>query len=303
MQTYSSCLSLQRRQEGCDMGKVARSLGLRGLRTGTGRLILAVVLVTAAVFLVLTLFAGPALAVGYSSEEIAVVQLINQYRVSQGLKPLLVSDMISEACERHSSDMGKYAFFDHYTHKSDWFAQGASPWDRMAASGYNYNTYKAENIAAGYSTAAGVFAGWKSSDGHNRNMLNPNYKVIGVGLVHVPGSPYGYYWTTDFGGYIDATARDASTLSSGSSATPASGDARLFTDVGPTTPYAAQITLLARQGIINGYSDGTFRPYNRVTRQQFAKMIVLALGYRPAPVTRCSFRDVPVAGGGVCWAA
>ena len=160
----------------------------------------------------LALLAGAVLAspakaaVSYSSEEIAFVKLLNDYRVSNGLQPLLVSDMISEACDRHNSDMGKYRFFDHYTQGSDWFAIGASPWDRMAASGYDYNTYKGENIAAGYGTAASVFQGWKNSPGHNANMLGANYKVLGVSLVYVSGSPYGSYWTTDFGGYIDSTA-------------------------------------------------------------------------------------------------
>ncbi len=145
-------------------------------------------------------------AVSYSAEEIAFVTLLNNYRVSQGLQPLLVSDMISEACDRHNSDMGKYSFFDHYSLASDYFPVGASPWNRMVASGYNYNTSWGENIAAGYSTAAAVFEGWRNSSGHNANMLGASYKVLGVSMVDVSGSPYGYYWTTDFGGYVDPSA-------------------------------------------------------------------------------------------------
>ncbi len=145
-------------------------------------------------------------AVSYSAEEIAFIKLINEYRVSQGLNPLMVSDMISEACDRHSSDMGKYRFFSHYTVQSDWFPVNASPWDRMAKSGYDFYTNKGENIAAGQSTAKDAFNAWKASPGHNANMLNSSFKVIGIGLVVVPGSPYTYYWTTDFGGYVDRTA-------------------------------------------------------------------------------------------------
>jgi uncharacterized protein YkwD/putative cell wall-binding protein len=147
-------------------------------------------------------------AVAYSAEETAFVQLLNDYRVSQGLPALQVSTMLSEACDRHNSDMAKYGFFDHYTTSgSDWFAVGASPWDRMAASGYTYNTYKGENIAAGYSTATAVFAVWKASSGHRANMLSSKFKVLGVSLVYSGGSEYGSYWTTDFGGYVDATTQ------------------------------------------------------------------------------------------------
>jgi uncharacterized protein YkwD len=313
--------------------------------------------------LVSAVVAPPAQAgVSYSSEEIAFVQLLNEYRISNGLQPLLVSDMISEACDRHNSDMGKYRFFDHYTQGSDWFAVGASPWDRMAASGYNYNTYKGENIAAGYSTAASVFQGWKNSPGHNANMLGANYQVLGVSLVYVSGSPYGSYWTTDFGGYVDPTAHSVGSPSSTTTTsaptttttaaptttttaaptttttkaptttttrppttttkapttttagvpttttttkpptttttkvppttTEAPPTTPVFLDVDSDTLYAAEITLLAERGIINGYGNGTFGPNRLVTRQQFAKMIVLTLDYNVSPLFACGFKDV-----------
>ena len=156
------------------------------------------------------LTSGAQAATTYSADETAFVGLINGYRAANGLSPLLVSDMISEACYRHNHDMAKYAFFDHYSLQSDWFAVNAPPWDRMSASGYTYNTSKAENIAAGQATAAEVFNAWKNSAGHNINMLNATYKVIGVSQYQLAGSPYTYYWTTDFGAYVDPTAHDVS---------------------------------------------------------------------------------------------
>jgi uncharacterized protein YkwD len=282
--------------------------------------------------LFLVLFAGTAQAVGYSAEETAFVQLLNEYRVSQGLQPLLVSDMLSEAAERHSSDMGKYDFFNHYTTGgSDWFEIGASPWDRMAASGYTFNTYKGENIAAGFDSAAAAFAGWKSSAGHDANMLGANFKVVGVGLVHVAGSMYGHYWTTDFGGYVDSTAHSIDSVVPSTTTTTAVpstttatqqvttttarsttttttvvpttttvaptptttvAPARTFSDVDGDTLYAAEIQLLSDRGIVDGYGDGTFGPGNLVIRQQFAKMIILTLGYDVSPLRACGFRDV-----------
>ena len=149
---------------------------------------------------------GAQAATTYSGQEIAFVNMLNDYREAHGLAPLRVSDMISQACYRHNHDMAKYAFFDHYTLHSDWFAVNALPWDRMAASGYTFYTDKGENIAAGQATAADVFGAWKNSPGHNANMLNPAYKVLGVSQYQLAGSPYTYYWTTDFGGYVDSTA-------------------------------------------------------------------------------------------------
>jgi hypothetical protein len=154
-----------------------------------------------------SVFAGGAQAArSYSAQETAFINSLNQYRAANGLQPLLLSDAISEACYRHNHDMAEYEFFSHYSVDSDWFAASATPWTRMSASGYTYSTSKAENIAAGQSTAAEVLADWKASSGHNANMLSSAYKVGGVSFYTLAGSPYDYYWTTDFGGYVDPTA-------------------------------------------------------------------------------------------------
>ena len=46
------------------------------------------------------------------------------------------------------------------------------------------------------------------------------------------------------------------------------------------------------RGIIGGYGDGTFGPGKEVTRQQFAKMIVLTGGYAASEANVCPFSDV-----------
>jgi len=53
------------------------------------------------------------------------------------------------------------------------------------------------------------------------------------------------------------------------------------------------VRCLACRGIINGYSDGTFRPNNNVTRGQIAKIVDNSAGFSE-PITEQSFQDVPV---------
>jgi hypothetical protein len=65
-----------------------------------------------------------------------------------------------------------------------------------------------------------------------------------------------------------------------------------FTDVRPGDDYSEAIADLSDQGIINGFTDGTFRPGALVTRQQFAKMIVLTLGLPVSENDICPFSDV-----------
>jgi hypothetical protein len=73
------------------------------------------------------------------------------------------------------------------------------------------------------------------------------------------------------------------------------GGTSSFSDVTPgVTPYATAIIALANDGIITGFTDGTFRPNSLVTRQQFAKMIVLTLGLPVTGAEVCPFVDVAV---------
>jgi len=69
-----------------------------------------------------------------------------------------------------------------------------------------------------------------------------------------------------------------------------------FSDVKPGDDYSEAIADLSSLGIINGFPDGTFRPKALVTRQQFAKMIVLALGLQVTENDICPFSDVQRSG-------
>ncbi len=145
-------------------------------------------------------------ATAYDDEELEFLGLINDYREQNGLRPVILSNTLTVAAERHSKDMAEYGFFAHNTAQSSYYKAGAEPWDRMAAEGYDHNTAKGENLAVGYETAAEAMQAWKTSPSHNAAMLDGNYRVMGVARINDPDSVHGWYWTTDFGGYVDASA-------------------------------------------------------------------------------------------------
>jgi uncharacterized protein YkwD len=133
------------------------------------------------------------------SEEKAFCKQINQYRAQNGRPALRVSVSLTNASKWMSKDMATKNYFNH----TDSLGRAFST--RLGAFGYSFNTPKAENIAAGNATSAGTFAQWKASSGHNTNMLSASYKVIGIGRAYSAASTYKWYWTTDFGGYVDRT--------------------------------------------------------------------------------------------------
>jgi hypothetical protein len=52
-----------------------------------------------------------------------------------------------------------------------------------------------------------------------------------------------------------------------------------FSDVLPGDWFYSAVETAYSHGIVGGYADGTFRPYNEVTRGQLSKMLVLAQGW------------------------
>jgi uncharacterized protein YkwD len=147
-------------------------------------------------------FGETRMAVRYlDSEEAEFLRIINEYRVANGLGTLTSSATINQAAYLHSLDMGEQAYFEHAS------LDGRSPWDRMCAAAYRPacegSTTMGENIAAGNEGAFDTFEQWRNSPLHNENMLTPDFVAVGIGRALVDGSPYRWYWTTDFGGILD----------------------------------------------------------------------------------------------------
>ena len=68
-----------------------------------------------------------------------------------------------------------------------------------------------------------------------------------------------------------------------------------FSDVNdPLAYYYAAVYTLACRGVVSGYSDGTFRPYNETTRAQLAKIVVGGQGWAIDTSGGPHFRDVAV---------
>ncbi|CAI6061867.1 S-layer homology domain-containing protein [Cohnella sp. JJ-181] len=66
-----------------------------------------------------------------------------------------------------------------------------------------------------------------------------------------------------------------------------------FKDVSSNDYFYEAVTRLQASHVIEGNADGTFRPYDKLTRAQAAKIIVSALGLDTANVTDPGFTDVP----------
>jgi uncharacterized protein YkwD len=135
------------------------------------------------------------------AEEQAFLGLINQYRAGSGAPPLAISQSLNRASSWMSNDMAVGNYLSHFDRLN------RDPFKRMADCDVTGNYAQAENVAAGYETAALAFEGWKNSPPHNANMLNAGYRSIGIARVYNAGASYGWYWTTNFSSEVAPVAQ------------------------------------------------------------------------------------------------
>ena len=66
-----------------------------------------------------------------------------------------------------------------------------------------------------------------------------------------------------------------------------------FSDLPDSNWAYSYVSYLYCDGVVSGYADGTFRPNAGSSRGQFAKMLVLGMGWYPYEAPNPTFTDVP----------
>lgn len=103
--------------------------------------------------------------------------LLNIARTRANLPALAWDDQVAAVARAHSQDMAKNNYFNHVSPTT------GSPFDRLSHAGILFG-YAGENIAYGQLDGIEVHMGWMNSAGHRQNLLNPNFKQIGVGISY-----------------------------------------------------------------------------------------------------------------------
>ena len=137
---------------------------------------------------------------GLPDFQTSVLVRINQYRAAGAscrsagsfapAAPLAWNSLLAQAAAGHSQDMAANNYFSHTGRN------GSSMVDRVNATGYAWSNL-AENIAAGYPSVTAVVDGWMASDGHCKNLMNPQLQHVGLACVASSTSTYRTYWTMD----------------------------------------------------------------------------------------------------------
>ncbi|WP_160319146.1 CAP domain-containing protein [Youngiibacter fragilis] len=131
---------------------------------------------------------------GYTYDENGEMELfdmINEYRRENGLQALEMRDNLRASARYKSNAMLQLDYFEHSNPNFEGRGFDYLIWDVF---GLKY-TVIGENLASvGKSgpseeiDAAELFEGWKSSPDHNAQMLNPDFRYTGIGLVRSTSS-------------------------------------------------------------------------------------------------------------------
>ncbi|MFJ9631104.1 CAP domain-containing protein [Streptomyces sp. NPDC101175] len=131
---------------------------------------------------------APVTVSAQAAAEAEVLKLVNEQRAIAGCSPVAANSSLTTLAENFSQQMADEDFFDHTD------PSGATPWDRAEKLGIT--NLGGENIARGQADAAAVMDAWMNSPGHKANILNCDFKTLGVGVHFGTGGPW---WTQDFG--------------------------------------------------------------------------------------------------------
>ena len=120
-----------------------------------------------------------------TAEAAEAAALISAYRVSRGLSPVTVDGRLTQAALHQAKAVAAAGELDH--------GNFGGRMEQYAVMGHS-----AENLAAGSATIEGTMSQWKASSGHNRNLLLPQARKIGLARA-ASNSRYKHYWALVLG--------------------------------------------------------------------------------------------------------
>jgi uncharacterized protein YkwD len=118
-------------------------------------------------------------------DETAAAAAISRYRASHGLGPVVIDSSLIRAASYQAESNARAGQLSHEV--------GGTFDARLKRAGFG-GRYAAENLSAGSATFDEVLKRWQVSPEHNRNMLMPQVKRVGIARVDAPGSRYKRFW-------------------------------------------------------------------------------------------------------------
>jgi len=106
-----------------------------------------------------------------------VVAETNKTRVAMGLEPLKINQSLSAAALAKGQHMLTNQYWSHVA------PDGTEPWSFIKNVNYSY-TVAGENLARDFQLTPDMISAWMSSPTHRANIINTEYRDIGVAVIN-----------------------------------------------------------------------------------------------------------------------
>lgn len=165
-----------------------------------------------------------------------LVDLTNESRVALNVAPLTRSPVLDQVATLKADDMSTKGYFAHTS------PEGITPWYWFQKVGYVF-LYAGENLAINFTDSKDIEDAWLNSPTHRANLLNINFKEIGLATVSgVYNNGPTIYVVQEFG--TPAVAKQKTVVEATSTLMVASG-MPAKTKAAPVPPKAGTSSLLA----------------------------------------------------------
>jgi len=123
-----------------------------------------------------------------TEQERQMIDLVNRERQQNDLPPLQTDFEVTRVARIKSQDIVDNNYFSHYS------PTYGSPFEMLDSFGVKY-LHAGENLA-GNNSVQNAHTALMNSSGHRKNILNPDFTHIGIGVK--PSNRYGYVYTQMF---------------------------------------------------------------------------------------------------------
>ena len=136
--------------------------------------------------------------VKYSNKINEMIELINIERAKEGLNPVKYDYQLTLAATIRSLEMHYTGVFEHarYCPNNVYNKDDCRKWSTIFGDLKITHNGAAENIARGFGTVSGAMNGFMNSEGHRKNIMNPRYTYVGIGIAEY--SDKSYYFSQEF---------------------------------------------------------------------------------------------------------
>lgn len=113
-----------------------------------------------------------------SEEERQILELINQYRLQNGLDELKIISKLQDVAYLKADDLVENEYFSHTSETL------GTPFEMLQLNGVTYKV-AGENLAGNINAKSAVEA-WINSESHKENILDKDFEYTGIAVIDSP---------------------------------------------------------------------------------------------------------------------